>query len=393
MTRKSFINADDALNDLLNRFEKHDGKPKRLFAYFHADRFDNIKIIDQCSRRLRDAERFGAIELLIEDLFIKRVALKDIEAMYRFLGREPIGTKIGHLIENLRKSIEFPDIWEPIFQDISAAWLSRKQYKGIPAGKWETLSKIIVLTENIIRHDGSPVDFRTFSRDAIGDSKLLEKHESSVTSFLQNMDEKMAGNSEGPRATLARFGLEKMAPPAIISGDLVGICSSLNYFGMHPDDLVRAKLASLPTYVLFIENYVSFVRHASEVNTNKEGLLFYTGGFPSPAALSALMSVLEANGTVCPIYHWGDMDPDGIRIFQYLADQIMRRLQRPLFPHLMSKELLKERGVKDSIAKRIDTLGSVETSKLSDLAETIRASEMTCEQEAIAPQRPPIHEL
>lgn len=95
-------------------------------------------------------------------------------------------------------------------------------------------------------------------------------------------------------------------------------------------------------YVLTIENYVSFLRHTVECNAGKHGLVIYTAGFPARQVLAAIVSL--ASDASCPIFHWGDMDRSGLRIFVHLENALRRR-GKASHPHLMAEFVLADHGV------------------------------------------------
>ncbi|MBB4406799.1 Wadjet anti-phage system protein JetD domain-containing protein [Agrobacterium radiobacter] len=86
-----------------------------------------------------------------------------------------------------------------------------------------------------------------------------------------------------------------------------------------------------------------------------------------------------------PIYHWGDMDGGGVRIFRYI-EQHLASIGVSLQPHMMNAGLLRQVGSKAQGANRIG--GDMAESAIAELASLIEQAGLVHEQEEFDPQSP-----
>jgi hypothetical protein len=155
------------------------------------------------------------------------------------------------------------------------------------------------------------------------------------------------------------------------------------FASFHPEMRPLMKLCGLPSALLTIENYASFNRYVREINDSS--LVVYTGGFASVRALELLRTILLMIGEEVPYFHWGDVDPGGLRIFRFLEENLPRAPRS----HLMNRALTESHG-RD--AARDPTLSSIarSTSAIAALAAWLAEgpSVKHLEQEALDPVSP-----
>jgi hypothetical protein len=200
-----------------------------------------------------------------------------------------------------------------------------------------------VLAQAILDGKHVNVDYRTFSRRIVGDSKTLERLEGAVVRLLGGIFE--LPPEARPRAALRAIGLERFAPPLLIAGrvDLDGAdlsAASPLYLGVAPNEANRIRFRDPPAYFLTIENFASFSRHIIEADPARLGATVYVGGYPSLATQQALRILAGAAPSGTPIFHWSDIDPDGTWIFRTIEQAIGRSIR----PHLMTPELAEAFG-------------------------------------------------
>lgn len=190
---------------------------------------------------------------------------------------------------------------------------------------------------------------------------------------------------------LASLGVVRFAQPLLLGGAIVmdGVVLPRAPFHGFPADEVHRLSVEGATYVLLVENYASFVRHCREVNATGDGLVIYTGGFPARAVLTAILRLLGP--LQCPVYHWGDLDLGGLRIFVHL-ERAIASLGIGLSPHLMSAELLERHGAPSE--RRVPAIpdmlsGTAIASLWSFMSALPRPMEL--EQEELDPVRPDIN--
>ena len=107
--------------------------------------------------------------------------------------------------------------------------------------------------------------------------------------------------------------------------------------------------------------------------------------FASAGVIGVLSWIAKCTDAAVPLYHWGDIDPGGLRIFRYLEEV----LPRVLHPHLMERALAETCG---RIAQPDPSLSSIarSASAVADLAAWLSKDldVKHLEQEAINPTSP-----
>ena len=341
---RGFTEARALFGYLLDRHESGVASP---IGYPDYSGCADVVAMDRFNRELRDAEGDGAVRLAMgrgrnsED--IAHVRLVTPARLYALLERRPIGERAdaanNRLLDGLCLSPEF----EPALQSLRKAWAQGRSWQGFALDDVDRLRPAFILAQAILegRHRG--VDYRTFSRRTAGDSKALERMESVVVRLLSSTLE--LPPTARPRDALRTLGLEKFAPPLLLSGPLDFDRAELSaaaplYFGIPPGEAGRVRCRRNPLYCLTIENFASFNRHVMEADPQRAGVTIYVGGYPSLATQEALKTLAAAIAPDVPFFHWSDIDPDGTWIFR----TIKRALNRELMPHLMSVEIAESYG-------------------------------------------------
>lgn len=143
------------------------------------------------------------------------------------------------------------------------------------------------------------------------------------------------------------------------------------------DTIVSVSLSRPIRSVLTVENLESFNRHVRTCRMDSD-VVVYTGGFPSRSVLTLLRTVMENTGQ--GLYHWGDIDPGGIRI----GCNLEAALSVAISPHLMTPSLAANFGKKPT--RDSAPLRTSETSGFADLAHYLNQPDARwLEQENIDP--------
>jgi hypothetical protein len=384
---RRFTDARALLGDLLDRHESGVASP---IGYPDYSGCADVVAIDRFNRDLRDAERGGAVRLAMgrgrnsED--IAHVRLEAPDRLYALLERRPIGERTdaarGRLLDGLALSSGF----EPALESLRKAWAQGRSWQGFALHDVDRLRPALVMAQAILegRHRG--VDYRTFSRRTAGDSKALERLEAVVVRLLGSTLE--LPPTARPRDALRTLGLEKFAPPLLLSGPIDFDRAELSaapplYFGIPPGEVGRVRCRRQPNYCLTIENFASFNRHVMEADPQRAGLTIYVGGYPSLATQEALKTLAAAIPPEVPFFHWSDIDPDGTWIFR----TIERALQRELAPHLMSVEIAERHGRCPAVPVRLPP--ETATSAISELSAYLQRDDAKwLEQEELDPVLP-----
>jgi hypothetical protein len=291
----------------------------------------------------------------------------------------------------LRKRDDLAEGAARLIDEAASAWSRNVSYSGIAAGDAETLHQVIRLAmrmhERLAALPENEVDFRTFSRLASGDSKALERNLGAVASAfsrLYPMDEAQA--AVDAEELLASAGIGRLPQPVLIHGPITldgQRFPAMPFVGVPTECAGRINLRDRPAYLMTIENFASFVRYVREVAQSDGGLVIYSGGFPSRPTLEAISRL--ARQSDAPVYHWGDMDAGGVRIFRHI-ERHLASVGVSLHPHMMNADLLCQAGSKAQGANRIG--GDMTESAITELASVIQQTGLVHEQEEFDPQSP-----
>jgi Wadjet anti plasmid transformation system JetA-like protein len=375
--------------DLLDRHEAGTVSP---IGYPDYASFSDVGEIDRFAQELGEAERSKAVKIAKgrgrNSEQIAHVRLEDASRLYVLLGRRPARELADEATSRLMNGLDLPTEFEAAAASLLAAWSRGRSWQGFSLADVDRLRPAFALAMAILegRHQG--IDYRTFSRRIAGDSKALERLEGPVVRLLGSTLE-LPPNAR-PRDALRTLGLEKFAPPMLLSGRIDFDTAELSataplYFGISPADAVRVRFRQKPLYLLTIENFASFNRHVAEADPERVGLTIYVGGYPSLATQEALRSLGAGVPDDVRIFHWSDIDPDGTWIFR----TIERAVGKPLTPHLMSAELAEKFGKPPAEAVRPSVAS--ETSAISPLVAYLQRNDAKwLEQEELDPVIPQV---
>jgi hypothetical protein len=189
-------------------------------------------------------------------------------------GRRPAGELAGDAGRCLLEGLDLPPAFDEPLASIRAAWDRGRSWQGFTAADVDRLRTALILAMAILdgRHRG--VDYRTFSRRIAGNSKALDKVEGAVVKLLSAAIDLPPS---APKEALRTLGLEKFAPPLLLSGRIDFASAELSrappaYFGLPPSEAHRLRLKETPRYLLTIENFASFTRHVIEADAERSGL-------------------------------------------------------------------------------------------------------------------------
>lgn len=385
---RRFTSASELLADLLDRHESGTDSP---IGYPDYSAFSDVLAIDRFAKELGEAESAGAVRIAKgrgrSSDQIAHVRLESASQLYALLSRRPAGELTQEARLRLLNDLDLPVELDAGVASLVAAWSRGRTWQGFSLDEVDRVRPAFALAKAILegRHQG--VDYRTFSRRIAGDSKALEKLEGIVVRLI--------GSTLGlppnarPRDALRTLGLEKFAPPMLLSGPIDFDTAELStaaplYFGIPPAEAGRIRFRRKPRYVLTIENFASFNRHVAEADPQRDGMTIFVGGYPSLATQEALKSLAAAVPDDVRIFHWSDIDPDGTWIFR----TIERVVPKPLIPHLMSVELVEEFGKLPSEAVRLEVAS--EGSAISPLVAYLQRDDAKwLEQEELDPRVPP----
>ena len=395
MSRRKFGNVERLINDLLDR---HEANPtaKRLLAYIDEDIFSSVEARDRFTAELLAVEKAGGIDIQRKRvdgaMVVGYVRLADAAALYAHACRLPARVRVDAALVATQARQDLPSTAQSILEEIADGWSRGVSRYGLSphddTGLAAALDLARALYERAADVSAIPTDFRTFSRAAGTDSKALERLMSPVVRLFRRLypEPEVPVRLDADDA-LATFGIVRTPQALTLSGP-VSIegqrLPRLRFYGVPPEQGDMLGLAVPVNHVLTIENYTSFVRHVREVNENKSALVIYTAGFPSRAHLRQIVRLAELSGA--PVYHWGDIDGGGVRIFCHLERALANR-GLALLPHLMNPTLLHQYGVTGEKQLRAADAPSSD-SAMRPIWDVLLETGLVLEQESLAPRLP-----
>jgi hypothetical protein len=343
--------------------------------------------------RLLAAERAGAVEVEMgrreRRHLINRVRLRDGAALARHLGREPSSTSAARSRDLLERAAATGEPWvREILDRIIGRWSRGEPSFRLPPNAIDQAAEFLTLLAAISNGAAQGFDARTFSIRTVGETKAFERHEARIAAV---MAARFGDPGLGVEAVRARLGLERYSHPVHLRGPVLvadpeGVLVDARarpFASIHADMLPFVRVTRQPAALLTIENYVSFNRQVREIDDGT--LVVYTAGFASLAAVDVLGAMIDRLDASVPFFHWGDVDPGGLRIFRFLEET----LPRPPRPHLMTRELAMLHGKEarpDAGLRALAAAGSV----LTELAAWLASGDDVrhLEQEALDPVSP-----
>lgn len=111
------------------------------------------------------------------------------------------------------------------------------------------------------------------------------------------------------------------------SGSTIGFLGGV---GLSPWAVKEMKILSVYSKrIITIENLTSYHQWIQQ-RVGEQELVIYTGGFPRrilQVFLARLAGYLKQNCPNIPVYHWGDIDMGGFRIFEFIKKNFFQKLE------------------------------------------------------------------
>ncbi|MEL3892123.1 Wadjet anti-phage system protein JetD domain-containing protein [Ferrovibrio sp. MS7] len=256
------------------------------------------------------------------------------------------------------------------------AWILGKGAFGIRLGDEDRAVLVIRFIGAIIQNEHRGKDIRQFSVSLGLGSKDFESVRSSLLRILGHLLSLPEGTD-----ILDVLGFVRYGNPVFVGGPVTIDDRKLPanpYLAIAPERVADLRSDVSARYLLFIENLQSFHRQVREVRDH--GIVVFTGGFPSPAVLSCIRS-LVAGGL--PAWHWGDIDAGGVTIFRRIEAEIGVQLR----PHLMSTRLA-SRGAPMKPDRRLSAIAQSDSAIAGLAAWLMGPDARKIEQESLPPESP-----
>jgi hypothetical protein len=174
----------------------------------------------------------------------------------------------------------------------------------------------------------SPTSERTLSVRLFAHSKRLAELRGALVAVLRRASPQAAQFGDDERALLAAHMLQRIpeyvpvaGPLVLRAGDtLLDLCGLAQGLALPPDVLQAGEVHTCTARaVVTVENATSF--HELLALRPPDVLALYIGGFASPPTL-ALLHAVRAAAPAAVLYHWGDLDPGGLRILAHLRSSL-----------------------------------------------------------------------
>lgn len=372
------------LGYLLEKYERSQafiteqpGKYKPQFAVkespFHSDYFDemNFRKREWMHDVLLQLEQQGIVSLawakFKEGVELSKVLLDiaSAERAYSLAGITPKQDKIRRLRDILEPLEVHPWEWVKNWRKQIDDNLSRKKSSGLelddPDGYADLVKVLAKLPE--IEQDTPK---RLFSQEVFRDSKQFEqKVEKRLVSLLKTC---LETEFETDQEYLDSIGIVQHPRHVFVSGTFqfqagdttINTKGLPGGIGLSMQTVAEMQISGVQTKrIITIENLTSYHQWIQSRAALQE-LVVYTGGFPHgvlKSFLANLAAFLNSHHMQISVYHWGDIDLGGIRIFEFLKQNYFKEL-RPLW---MDEQILmkyKEKGtpLKDSYLPKVKAM-------------------------------------
>ncbi|MFA7521758.1 MAG: DUF2399 domain-containing protein [Halothiobacillaceae bacterium] len=396
--------AHKALSKLLVSAERHRlknaGGPEPSLRFSTSSfpaylRLESVDAMEEVHASLREAQRFGAIEIewdarAGEQGAIKRIKVTDDEALADLLGETPYWCAL----ESAEKALRPWSASDGVSQLLDA-WREMRRPRGITPGQLDDVLDGLRVLEEMRGEYEIPV--RRLGARVFADSKRIEALVPVLDVLTRENDDPARRE---PEEILRKIGLVKHRQPLLIAGggglllqdgDGAGFEMPMPYpyVGVEPQTVRRLSNPACVSNVLTVENLTTFHELARLMKGCNRGVLLYTGGFPSPAFLLAYRALVRDLPERTTFWHWGDIDRGGLRIAKTVADTLQEEGRELRSWRMNPDELPREQlYLRDPDGVIEEMVGTATDIGWSDLADGLERVPCTVEQEALAPVLP-----
>jgi hypothetical protein len=284
---------------------------------------------------------------------------------YTYLGRLPKGTQNEEYLNELKGVLDnYHSEWiRDFIQDCITILEVDGKLSGSLSGDKKIRGDFYLLLKAV--EEGVETSSRYLSTRLYGDSKTLERYH---LSKLVTVAKKYLDLDLDKKKVLDFLGIQNHPTEILIKGDLsyrLGdgnvIETAMHTFGTsinaHAIQMMEPISLSC-SRILTIENkatYYEYIKKAEE----EEELVIYLGGYYGKATRDFLKKLRPIITPEIPFYHWGDVDPGGLRFFISLCEILNRqvlpmRMDRETYLQYYSQEL----GLTEDQLKKVEQLKS-----------------------------------
>ncbi len=288
---------------------------------------------------LLDLEHNGLLELQwvkfrerteIEKIYLR---LENLQLAYERSGIMPLRAKLDHMREVLKTLADHPWSWVRSWRESADAALLQGKSVRLDVDDPEGYADLVSVLQELAALEGQLVSIRIFSQRLFRDSKHLEQK---VLKRLVGLAKQASGEYRDTEEEWLDFlGLSRNPQSVWLCGPLTLKMRSGNEVntsvfpggtGLSRRTIEEIEWMATPAKrVLTIENLTTYhqwiEQHAGDLS---DQLVVYTGGYPHRVLqmfFTKLAETLSCADDSIEIYHWGDIDLGGIRIFEYIKNR------------------------------------------------------------------------
>ncbi|MBS3938984.1 MAG: DUF2399 domain-containing protein [Peptococcaceae bacterium] len=353
------------LSSLLSKYESsvsfQDGTPSKqrpqmtmAQSPLMADYYDEMDYTkrETIHEALRELEAEGLVSLTWpkhrDKVEVAKVYLELslVDEAYRIAGLTPKADKLTLLRQILNPLLRHPWPWVQGWAQITNEALVNRKSAGLDLDAPELYAKLVkVLLSLPDLKESTPK--RVFSQNVLGDSKEFEQMVEKP--LLRLLRDNTPEEYETDEEYLDSVNLVIHPKHTLLAGDLqialndnnINLSAFAGGLGLSHSTIKTMTITSLPASpILTVENLTTYYQIVQQPSS-PWGLVIYTGGFPHSGTqllLSKISTFIKNNPPAIDVYHWGDIDYGGIRIFQYLKERFFPLLK----PHLMDAETYRQ---------------------------------------------------
>lgn len=323
-------------------------------APFHKDYYDEMDFRKQqwMNEVLHELEQRQVIALqwkkFREGQEVSKVYLEEqaVDCAYQIAGLTPKAEKLARMQHILTPLANHMWTWVRDWQQEMATALADRKSGGLKLEDeqgYADLVKVLLVLPEV--EDNTPK--RLLSQRLFADSKYFEqKVESRLLAILKKYEIQDL-ELERDEEVLDQVGIVQNPKLVRLSGSLryevngrqIDLSTFPGGVGLSMETIQQMQGMQLPAArIITIENLTSYHQWIADPRNTENTLVIYTAGFPHRTVQQFLTKLAESflsdPTATAMVYHWGDLDMGGIRIFEYIKQQFFSCLQ-PLY---MDKE-------------------------------------------------------
>lgn len=328
---------------------------KNELSMEYNDEMDHRKR-DAINRAIKELEMEGIIEIAWrkweEGRLLSRIYLnyEKIDATYKLISRKPKQTKIQEMIEILLPLTNHTWDWIQSWWNEVNGELSSNSSKNINLDDPDTYHNLVEILLALPNYEVG-IAKRSLSANVLKDSKAFETNvESKLLSILKKYS---SAEYETDEEYLDSIGIYKNREYVYISGPIEFEVNGYktNFLGLPGgsglsyETVKSLRIGSIDSKkIILVENLTAY--QVLVDNNNNSDLIIYTAGFPKKVFqlfLGKINDYISLQNQIT-VYHWGDIDYGGIKIFEYIRSSFIPSL-KPLYMDVQTYKKYKSKGM------------------------------------------------